>query len=172
VTKHQQNYRKRWKFWELIHKDHCRTTHEVAYITGISHGVCQEILTENLNMQHIATKFVPRILTNDKKQWCVNMCLQLCKKANKDPAFISSTITDDRSWIYSYDPETKQQLPQRKSPLSPKAKKAQQLQSLTKRIPIVFFNVKTTVHREFVPPNIMVNSNLYCDVLRSLRENV
>jgi histone-lysine N-methyltransferase SETMAR len=35
-----------------------------------------------------------------------------------------------------------------------------------------FFDVKGIVHREFVPPNSMVNSDFYCDVLRCLRENV
>jgi hypothetical protein len=39
--------------------------------------VCQEFLTENLNIHHIATKFAPRLLTNDQKQQCVNMCLEL-----------------------------------------------------------------------------------------------
>jgi hypothetical protein len=32
-------------------------------------------------------------------------------------------LTDDKSWIYSYDPETKQQILQFKSPQSPRAKK-------------------------------------------------
>jgi hypothetical protein len=35
-------------------------------------------------------------------------------------------MTGDESWIYSYDPETKQQLLQWKSPQSPREKKAQQ----------------------------------------------
>jgi hypothetical protein len=34
-----------------------------------------------------------------------------------------------------------------------------------------FFNVKGIVHHEFVPPNTMVNSDFYCDILRHLREN-
>jgi hypothetical protein len=42
-----------------IHKDCCRTIHELADTVGISYGVCQEILTENLNMRRIAVKFVP-----------------------------------------------------------------------------------------------------------------
>jgi transposase len=32
--------------------------------------------------------------------------------------------------------------------------------------------MKGIVHREFVPPNTMVNSDFYCAVLRHLRENV
>jgi hypothetical protein len=37
-----------------------------------------------LNMRRIATKFVPRLLTNDQKQRCINVCLELRQKANED----------------------------------------------------------------------------------------
>jgi hypothetical protein len=37
---------------------------------------------------------------------------------------------------------------------------------------IVFFDVKGFVRRELVPPNTMVISDVYCDVLRRLRENM
>jgi hypothetical protein len=52
---------------ELIHEDRCRTIRELADTVGISYGVCQEIITENLNMRRIAAKFVPRVFTNDQK---------------------------------------------------------------------------------------------------------
>jgi hypothetical protein len=97
------------KIWELIREDCHWTIRELADTVGISYGICQEILTENLNVCRIATKFVPRLLTNVQKQQRINMCLELPEKANKDPAFISRIITADESWIYDYDPETKQQ---------------------------------------------------------------
>jgi hypothetical protein len=59
------------KIRELIHEDRRRKIRELSYI------VCQEILTENLNMRRIAKKFVPRLLTNDQMQRCVNVCLEL-----------------------------------------------------------------------------------------------
>jgi hypothetical protein len=86
---------------ELIHKDRRRTIHEFADTAGISYGVCQEILTENLNMRRIPEKFILRLLKNDQKQQCVNVCLELTEKANEDPTFISRIITGDESWIYS-----------------------------------------------------------------------
>jgi succinate dehydrogenase/fumarate reductase-like Fe-S protein len=65
----------------------------------------------------------------------------------------------DESWIYGYDPETKQQSLQWKYPQSPKKKKrAQQFQNSIKCMLIGFFCVKGIVHREFVPLNTMVNS--------------
>jgi ribosomal protein S25 len=42
------------KIRELIHEDRCRTTYELADIVEISYGVCQEILTENVNTRRIA----------------------------------------------------------------------------------------------------------------------
>jgi bacterioferritin-associated ferredoxin len=53
------------KIWKSIHEDYCQTIHELEDTVGISCGVCQEILTEHLNVHHIAAKFVPRLLTND-----------------------------------------------------------------------------------------------------------
>jgi hypothetical protein len=36
--------------------------HELSDTLGISYGVCQEVLTENLNMHHTAAEFVPPTL--------------------------------------------------------------------------------------------------------------
>jgi hypothetical protein len=47
------------KIQELIHEDHGQTILELADTIGISYGVCQEILTEYLNMRRISAKFVP-----------------------------------------------------------------------------------------------------------------
>jgi transposase len=78
----------------------------------------------------------------------------------------------DKSWICGYDPETKQRSLQWKSTQSPTAKMARQIRSSTTSMLIVSFDVKGIVHHEFVPPNIMFNSDFYCDVLRCSRENV
>jgi hypothetical protein len=56
------------KIRELTQEDRRRKIHDLADTVGLSYGVCQEILTENLNMRRIAAKFVPRLLTNDQKQ--------------------------------------------------------------------------------------------------------
>jgi hypothetical protein len=68
----------------------------------------------------------------------------MCVLGYGGPTFISRIITGDESWIYSYgyDPETKQQSSQWKSPQSPKAKKkARQVRSSTKSMLIVFFSM-------------------------------
>jgi hypothetical protein len=84
-------------------------------------------MSENLNMCNIIMKFIPWLLTNDQKQQHINVCLELREKANEDPAFIFRIIMGDKSWIYGYDPGTKQQLFQWKSQQLLRAKKARKV---------------------------------------------
>jgi hypothetical protein len=54
-TKHQKKTTENvGKIRELIHEDSRRTIHELADTVGISYGVCQQILTKNVNMRRIA----------------------------------------------------------------------------------------------------------------------
>jgi hypothetical protein len=78
----------------------------------------------------------------------------------------------DKSWIYRYEPGTKQHSSQWNSPQSPRAKEVWWVWGSTSSMLFVFFDVKGIVHRKFAPPNTVVNSNFYCDVLTWLRENV
>jgi hypothetical protein len=75
------------------------------------------------------------------------------RRLTRTPTFIPRLITGDKSWIYGYDPETKQQLSQWKSPQSPRAKKGMGGPEFNKEhAHCFFFDVKGTVHREFLPP--------------------
>jgi len=92
---------------------------------GVGYGTCQRVLTEELAMHHVAAKFVPRILTADQKQQRVNVCTELRQFASDGEIFLSRVISGDESWIYGYDPETKQQSSQWKIPTSSRPKKGQ-----------------------------------------------
>jgi DNA polymerase IIIc chi subunit len=77
---------------------------------------------EELVMHFVAAKFVPRILTADQKQQQqpINVCTELRQPASGDETFLCRVITIVKSWVYGYDPETKQQSSQWKSPKSPR----------------------------------------------------
>ena len=122
-------------------------------------------------MRCIAAKFVPRLLIADQRQRRVDVCQELRELANNDRCFLSRIITGDESWCYGYDPERKQQSLQWTSPQSPRPKKARQVRSATKTMLIIFFDIRGIFHHEFVPPKRTVNSELYCDVLRRLKED-
>jgi len=51
----------------LVHEDRRRTVKDIAAIVNVSYGTVQTILTCDLNMHRVAVKFVPRLLTPNKK---------------------------------------------------------------------------------------------------------
>jgi len=92
---------------ELFRQDRRRTIHDITEEVGTGYGTCKRILTEELGMHHVATKFVLRFLTADQKQQRVNVCTELRQIASDNETFLSRVITGDESWLYGYDPETK-----------------------------------------------------------------
>jgi hypothetical protein len=108
------------KVRQAVHEDRRQSIQDIASSVGISYGSCQSILTENLNMRRVAEKFVPRLLTRDQKNRLLKVCHDFKKQVEDYPDFLSKVITGDETWIYGYDPETKQQSSQRKNPHSPR----------------------------------------------------
>jgi hypothetical protein len=100
------------------------------------------------------------------------VCMELKEQVRNDPDFISKVITGDESWIYGYNPDTKQQSSQWKCPSSPRPKKARQVKSNVKSMLICFFDTDGIIHNKFVPPGQTVNAKFYCNVLRWLREDM
>jgi len=149
-----------------------RQIDEASMLVGISHGTCNKILTEDLKMRLVASKFVSRLLSVDQKQQRLGVCLHLKENAANDPSFLSNVMTGDETWVYAYDPETKTQSSQRKSPGPPRPKNGRQVRSNIKLMLICFFDQKGIVHKEVVPPGQTVNASFYVEVLKRLWENV
>ena len=121
-------------------------------------------------MKRVAAKFVPHVLTADQKQSRVDACLELKEHLEIDPDLFSKVITDDESWFYAYDPETKQQSSEWKSSNSPLPKKAWRVKSNVKMMLISFFDANGIVHSEFVPNGQTVNQAFYLQVLKRLHD--
>ena len=110
--------------WAVVNQDRRRTIHDICAEVEIDYGSCQRILTEQLNMHRTAAKFVLRVLTQDQKDSRVAICQELKETVKNDPTLLLNVITGDESVVYAYDPETKLQSSQWKSPGSPKTQKS------------------------------------------------
>jgi hypothetical protein len=69
--------------------------------------------------------------------------------------------------VYGYDPETKQQSSQWKSPNSPRPKKVRQV-----HVDLHPPDIRGIVHKEFESPGQTINGKFYCEVLKRLREGI
>ena len=166
VGKHGNNPSKVEQVRAAVNQDRRHTIHDLCSEVGIGYGSCQQILTEQLNMHRIAAKFVPRVLTHDQKDSRVAICQELKETVINDPTLPLNVITGDESIVYAYDPETKLQSSQWKTPGSPRPKKARKQKSKLNTMLICFYDQEGIIHREFDPPGMTVNADFCCDVLR------
>ena len=157
---------------DLINTNRRLTIREIAEELGVSYGTCQTIITEDLGMRRISAKFVPRLLTPDQKDTRLTLSQEMMDRTAADPNFLPNIITGDETWVYGYDPETKQQSSQWKTPASPRPKKARQVKSNVKVMMVVFFDEAGVVHHEYAPHGQTVNQTYYLEVLRRLRDAV
>ena len=104
----------------------------------VSMGTVHTIIHEELKMQKICVKFVPRVLREDQKERRCHDSREMVELINSDPAVLDVLVTCDESWIYCYDPETKKQSSQWKHADSPRPKKARQSKSTHKLLMIPF----------------------------------
>jgi len=101
-------------------------------------------------MHRVATKFVPRVLTEDQKANRVNISQELLDCVSIDENFLKTILTGDETWIYGYDIEIKAQSSQWLRQGSLRPKKAQMSRSNTK-VMVVFFDWHGEIHYEFDP---------------------
>jgi hypothetical protein len=117
---------------------------------------------------------VPRILTPEQKETRMNICADTLQNNENDPNILASVITCDESWFFQYDTETKRQSMHWTSPRSPRKKEKKKWKSKSnfKAMMIIFFNIRGTVHIDWVPEGQTVNQVYYKEVLPTLRERV
>jgi len=115
---------------------------------------------------------VPKVLSDEQKEHCKELCLDLLQRIENEPDLLNLIITCDETWIFMYDLETKRQSMQWKSTSSPRPKKACMSRSKFKAMLIVFFDIQGIVMAEWVPSSQTVNQQYYTEVLTKLREHV
>ena len=104
---------------------------------------------------------VPKILSKDQKQNPVKFCEDMLEKIKDHLDILRQIITEDKTWVFQYDPEAKRQSMQWKTAESPRPKKVHMSKSKIKVMLIAFFDQKGMVHHEFVPEGETVNNPLY-----------
>jgi hypothetical protein len=80
-------------------------------------------------MRRIFARFALRLVSDKQKQQSVFVRQQLLDDAQNDQNLLSRVITRQKTSVYFYDPETKQQSHLWESPSAARPKKARQVQA-------------------------------------------
>ena len=77
-------------------------------LSGIHSSSVLNILRERLGLRKICARWVPHLLTDGQKQSRVRLASQVIEKYDKcDPRRLEEIVTEDDTWIYHFQPDSK-----------------------------------------------------------------
>ena len=81
----------------------------IAESLNILRIVVLQIPKEDLGNRKLCARFFLHSLTPEEREDRVTSCQDIIAKGDADKIFFNKIITEDESWCFAYDPETKRQ---------------------------------------------------------------
>jgi len=122
---------------KMLAQDRRVTLRLMAEETGISKDTVHTIIREDLGKRKICSRFVPHKLTEERKAKRMETSGDFITMSDKVPSFLRTIVTGDETWCYQFDPESKRQSMEWRSPSSPRPKKSRLQNSKVKTIKII-----------------------------------
>ena len=148
-----------------VQEDGRITVREISELFDLSTSTVHTILTENLKLERLSARWVPRLLKEDEMKERVRASNAFLRRWRKEgDEFLSRIITVDETWLVYYDPETKQQSSMWTRRGSTPPKKAKVTKSAGKHMFIMFMDMEGMILSHAVPTGQTVNADYYCKV--------
>jgi len=156
---------------ELILEDRRILAQSIAEQLGISSEQVGSIIHEDLDMRKLSTKRVPKCLNMDQKCQQCRSSEQLLELFRCDPNdFLLQLVTMDKTWLYHYDPETKQQSMEWRHSSSPRPKKFRMQKCTGKLLASIFWDQDAIRLIDYLPKGQTINAEYYSSLLVQLKD--
>jgi len=139
---------------------------------GVNRETIRQTLVEDSGKRKAASRFVPHAFSDDPRHERVQYAEDIIKTARRNKKIFNSIVAEDETWCFRYDPTTKRQSAEWKSPASTKGKKVRLQKSKVKTMLVCFYNSKGIIHHEFVPKGQNVTGSFYLSVLECLWKRI
>ncbi len=158
---------------QLVDEDCCKTVRELVVQSGLTQGTVHRILKKELKLTRICAKFVPRLLTEQKDHRARLCADNLSSLDDGGRFFIEQIISGDETWLYCFDPESKQHSSQWHPKGGTRPLKALRSKTAGKKVMLtLFFDSEGPILIHFLPKGETIDSDVYCEILAQLREAI
>jgi histone-lysine N-methyltransferase SETMAR len=157
---------------ELILEDRRISAKKIAQIVDISRERVGFIITTILDMRKLSAKWVPKCLNSDQKKERVQASKAILGHFESTPDFLARLVTEDETWLYIYDPETKEQSKEWRHSGSPRPKKFRTQKSAKKVMASVFWDKDGILLVDYLPQGSSITGQYYANLLDQLKEAI
>jgi [histone H3]-lysine36 N-dimethyltransferase SETMAR len=164
------------KVHQMVLNDHRIKVREISEALNISKERVCHILTEELGMRKLTTRWVPRLLTVDQKCIRMNISKALLERFQRNESdFLLGIIIVDETWIHHITPETKEQSKQRtakdeSTPTTPKKDKT--VLSTEKIMVTVFWDSYGIVLIDYLEKGKTITGVYYASLIDKLKAEI
>ena len=158
---------------KLVDEDGRATCSWLADTLGYSKSTIQRILHDHLEYRKLSARWVPRMLTDAQRARRVE-CSRLLKEIIllAPEEFVLRYVTVDETWIYYYDPESKQQSKQWKPRGSNPPLKFKAQRSADKVLATIFWDADGIIFIDYLEKGKTINGAYYANLIRRLRQEL
>ena len=130
----------------------------IASQLGICNGSVVTILHHHLNLSKVSARWVPRMLTPEQKRNRIMTSTEMLTLMIVDPeGFMARIVTQDKTWVPYFDPETKAESKQWKHPSSLTPRKFKVTKSSWKVMVTVFWDPEGILLVDFLDHGRTIN---------------
>ena len=126
------------KVHDMILQDRRISIKMIEQSLKISQERILHIIHKELEMRKLSAKWVPKCLNSDQKRKRVETSKKILAHFDENHDFSHRLLTVDETWLYHYDPETKQQSMEWRKSTEPRPKKFKTQRSSRKVLTTVF----------------------------------
>ena len=154
----------------LVKEDGRLTVYQIAETVDISVGSAHLILHDDLCLSKLLARWVPKALRPNQLNLRSELSTAILLKTEADEdSFFDRIITGDETWVYQYDPETKQQSKQWLPRGSSGSIKFKSERSVKKVMATVFWDSEGVMLVDFLEGKKTVTGAYYVKFLTQLR---
>ncbi len=156
---------------QAVQRDRCSSIREIARQVHLSYGSTQKVIKTDLKLKKKSARWIPHLLNQAGKdrrvQWCREALAMMRRRV--DP--VHFVVAADESWIFAYDPESKEASRQWMEADQPHPPKVRHDRFCVKVMLVAFLDRQGVIHHEYVPNGRGITRHVYRDVLIRLREH-
>ncbi len=156
----------------IVERDGRTTLKRLSEETGLAATSVHRVLHQDLKFSKISAKFIPRVLTQEQKNFRTRLCNENLALLRHDKDLLERIITTDESWFSVFEPVTKQESSIWTRKGGARLKKALRSRLTKKTMLVLFFDTAGVVHLEFLPRGQTVNTDAWLAILGRLKESI
>jgi len=157
----------------IVKENRCVTVHEIAAHLDMSQWSAHHIVHDVLQFHKVSARWVPRQLTAELKERCVDACQELLKRFETEgDSFLGRIVTGDETWVHYHKPETKKASKEWRHTFSPKPKKFCTQPYAGKVMLTLLWDERGVILEHYMPRGNTVTSAMYADLKNHLHPTI